>query len=142
MHWKITNRALHERKEFSKNHELEEFIPFSVTYIAPKTPKNLAGSTVSQIHVLWYKYPMFSLLFKDKRAVKERWNREKGLKSCSFFFFFLLFLLFNTAHIAYGSSRLGVESELQLPAYATATAAMMDPGHVCSLYHSLSTLDP
>ena len=31
--------------------------------------------------------------------------------------------------------RLGVESELQLPAYATATA-MWDPSHICNLHHS------
>ena len=31
--------------------------------------------------------------------------------------------------------RLGVELELQLPAYATATA-MRDPSHVCDLHHS------
>ena len=31
--------------------------------------------------------------------------------------------------------RLGVESELPLPAYATATATQ-DPSHVCDLYHS------
>ena len=31
--------------------------------------------------------------------------------------------------------RLGVESEQQLPAYATATA-MWDPSHVCDLHHS------
>ena len=33
--------------------------------------------------------------------------------------------------------RLGVESELQLPAYTTASAAP-DPSHVCGLYHSHS----
>ena len=33
--------------------------------------------------------------------------------------------------------RLGVESELQLPAYATATA-MTDPSHICDLHHSHS----
>ena len=33
-------------------------------------------------------------------------------------------------------SRLGVESELQLPPYATAMA-MQDLSHVCELYHSL-----
>ena len=37
--------------------------------------------------------------------------------------------------VAYGSSQLGVESELQLPAYTTATA-MWDPSHVCNLHHS------
>ena len=31
--------------------------------------------------------------------------------------------------------RLGVESELQLPAYTTATATW-DPSHVCDLHHS------
>ena len=31
--------------------------------------------------------------------------------------------------------RLGVELELQLQAYATATA-MQDPGHICNLHHS------
>ena len=31
--------------------------------------------------------------------------------------------------------RLGVQSELQLLAYARATA-MQDPSHICSLYHS------
>ena len=34
--------------------------------------------------------------------------------------------------------RLGVESELQLPAYTTATATL-DPSHICDLHH---TLDP
>ena len=33
--------------------------------------------------------------------------------------------------------RLGVESELQLPTYATATAtATLDPSHLCDLLHS------
>ena len=31
--------------------------------------------------------------------------------------------------------RLGVKSELQLPAYATATATR-DPSHICDLHHS------
>ena len=43
--------------------------------------------------------------------------------------------------LAYGVRRLsevprpGVESELQLPAYTTATA-MLDPSHICNLHHS------
>ena len=37
--------------------------------------------------------------------------------------------------MAYGVLRLGVESELQLPAYTTAVA-MPDPSHVCNLHHS------
>ena len=38
-------------------------------------------------------------------------------------------LLFRTAPVAYGGSQARVEWELQLPAYATATAAP-DPSHV------------
>ena len=37
--------------------------------------------------------------------------------------------------VAYGSSWAGVESELQLPVYSTATASL-DPSHVCDLHHS------
>ena len=37
--------------------------------------------------------------------------------------------------MSYGSSRLGVESELQLLACATATA-MPDPSHICDLHRS------
>ena len=32
--------------------------------------------------------------------------------------------------------RLGVKSELQLPAYATATATVLDPSHICDLHPS------
>ena len=46
-------------------------------------------------------------------------------KTVRIFFFF-----FRAAPVAYGSSQLGVESELQLLAYATATATQ-DPSHVC-----------
>ena len=49
------------------------------------------------------------------------------------FIYFLLFL--RSTLVAYGNSRLGVKSELQLPAYTTATA-IQDPSHVCNLYHS------
>ena len=35
--------------------------------------------------------------------------------------------------------KLGVESELQLPAYDTATA-MPDPSHVCSIHHQLMAM--
>ena len=53
----------------------------------------------------------------------------------SFFFFFgfLPFLGLFPRHMEV--PRLGVESELQLPAYPRATATR-DPSHVCSLHHS------
>ena len=49
---------------------------------------------------------------------------------CFFFFFF-----FRAIPATYRGSSLGVESELQLPAYTTATA-MQDPSRVCDLHHS------
>ena len=52
-----------------------------------------------------------------------------------FGFFVCLFvcLLFRAAFVAYGSSQLGVKSELQLPATATATP---DPSFIYHLHHS------
>ena len=53
--------------------------------------------------------------------------------SVSFLPYFLpSFLAFWAAHVAYGSPRLGVTSELQMPSYAT---AMPDPSHVFDLHH-------
>ena len=47
------------------------------------------------------------------------------------------FFLFRATTVAYGSSRVGIKSELQLPAYATATAtAKPDLSYVCDLCHS------
>ena len=51
------------------------------------------------------------------------------------FFVFLPFLGLLSRHVEV--PRLGVSSELQLPAYATATAtATGDPSLVCNLHHS------
>ena len=55
---------------------------------------------------------------------------------CIFLFCFV-FLLFRALPAAHGGSRLGVKSELQLPANATATAtATQDLSHVCDPHHS------
>ena len=48
--------------------------------------------------------------------------------------FLFLFLVFRAAPMEV--PRLGVESELQLPAYTTATATA-DPSRVCDIRHSL-----
>ena len=53
--------------------------------------------------------------------------------SLYFFFFFCLFLGPHPRHME--SPRLGVELELQLLTYTTATATQ-DPSHICNLYHS------
>ena len=48
---------------------------------------------------------------------------------------FCFFLLFRAVPVAYGSFQAGVKSELQLLAYATATATP-DPSRVWDLHHS------
>ena len=54
----------------------------------------------------------------------------------TFFFFFGLFLIFLGPHPWHMEvPRLGVERELQLPAYARATATP-EPSHICDLQHS------
>ena len=50
-----------------------------------------------------------------------------------FCFVLLIFLGLHLQHMEV--AMLGVESELQLPAYATATA-MLDPSLICKLHHS------
>ena len=50
-------------------------------------------------------------------------------------FFFVCFGLFWAASTAYEVPRLGVESELQLPTYFTATVSP-DLSHTCDLHHS------
>ena len=60
-------------------------------------------------------------------------NGLKNNKSINIHFFLSFFFGPQTWHIEV--PRLGVESELQLPAYATATATQ-DPSCVCDLHHS------
>ena len=52
---------------------------------------------------------------------------------------FFIFHLFRVAPTAYEVPRLGIELELQLPAYTTATATR-DPSHICDLHHSSQQL--
>ena len=53
------------------------------------------------------------------------------------YLFILLFFFFKGPHVRHMEvPRLGVESELQPPAYTTATA-MPDPSRICDLHHSL-----
>ena len=59
-----------------------------------------------------------------------------SFSSSFFFFFFFFFFCFLGPHLGHiEAPRLGVESELQLPSYTTATATS-DPSCVCNLYHS------
>ena len=61
-------------------------------------------------------------------------GKDQGRRQFAFLFvYFLCFLGLHLWHM--GVPRLGVESELQLPSYATATA-MGDPSCVCDLHRS------
>ena len=72
-------------------------------------------------HYLKYHYIYLSKLYIKSQYIP---------KAHHFFFF-----LFTATPVAYGSSRLGVESELQ-SGYATATATL-DLSHICDLHLSL-----
>ena len=63
-----------------------------------------------------------------------RWNQDPAPRLYYFFWVFV-FLLFRDVPSVYGGPRLGVDLELQLLAYATATATW-DPSCVCNLQHS------
>ena len=60
---------------------------------------------------------------------------SSDLYNLCYFLFLSLFSLFRATPAAHGSSRLGVQLELQLLATATATA-LWDLSHVCDLRHS------
>ena len=73
---------------------------------------------------------------------RKRQNMKQRLKYCInvkflffFFSFFFSFFAFQGCAMTYGGSQLGVKLELQLLAYATATA-MPDPSHICDLHQS------
>ena len=54
----------------------------------------------------------------------------------------VIFFSFLEPHVQHKEvPRLGVESDLQLPAYTTATA-MRDLSHICDLHHSYSSGQP
>ena len=63
-------------------------------------------------------------------------ERRKDERLFFFFFFFFFFFWFLGPYLQHTEvPRLGVQSELQLPAYTTATATL-DLNHVCHLHHS------
>ena len=67
------------------------------------------------------------------RSILNLLNSIQPYPRCLFFCFVLFVLLFRAIPAACGSSQARVESELQLPATAT---AVWDPSHFCNLYHN------
>ena len=70
---------------------------------------------------------------------QETWNTQRPAL-CGFFGLFLFgFLGPHPGHVEV--PRLGIQSELQLPAHTTATATW-DPSRICDLHHSLIRTTP
>ena len=65
-----------------------------------------------------------------------RWYLTVVLREVMFFIFLIFFVFLGPYLQHMEIPRLGVLLELQLPAYATATATR-DRSHICDLYHSL-----
>ena len=71
--------------------------------------------------------------YESYRHYKKTILMNTDAKVHKFFFFFSVFLGPHLQHMEV--PRIGVESELQLLAYTTATA-MADPSRICNLHHS------
>ena len=56
-----------------------------------------------------------------------------------FYYYYFCFFVLHLQHMEV--PRLGVKLELQLPAYTTATATMLEPSHVCNLHQFSATPD-
>ena len=65
-----------------------------------------------------------------------QWKLKEHCKSTIYVYKIYIYIYFRAAPEAYRGSRLGVKSEMELLAYATATA-MQDLSHVTELHHSL-----
>ena len=81
---------------------------------------------------LWHYWDFYIWI---PEPIRGHFLSSPSVHSLKFLRFFLGGGLFRAAPVAYGSPRLGVESELQLPAYTTAPATQ-DPSRVCDLHHS------
>ena len=87
---------------------------------------NMMGSTFQDLGAS-------SVLVKKVAKMKGISEKDINGKYITSYFFFLL--LFRAVPAAYEVPSLGVQLELQLPAYATATATR-NPSRVCDVHHS------
>ena len=87
-----------------------------------------------EVHFIQGRKTLSSSYILSKWQFRHHYSSVFSCCCCCFFFFvFLPFLGPLLRHIEI--PRLGVQSELQLPAYARATATQ-DPSRVCDLHHS------
>ena len=86
---------------------------------------------------IWiYFFPEMDVMLSQKRKkCLTAKHTHQGLIITTFFFSFSFFGFLGPHSRHMGVLRLGIGSELQLPAYATITA-MQYPSHVCDLHHS------
>ena len=100
------------------------FLPISLTLKGvPMVWKDLLLPEISQSYSL----------FREKDKALRYLNLKKKKKNCNQKFFFFFYLGLHLQHMEV--PRLGVESELQLPAYTTATARQ-DLSCICNLHQS------
>ena len=82
----------------------------------------------------WWCFWGFIRIFQEE--VRLNWDSKENNVRVYHFIIFLFLFLFLGLHLWHMEvPRLGVQSELQLPAYTTATT-MRDPSHICDLHHS------
>ena len=74
-----------------------------------------------------------AVLIKEDGKLPETLALNSSLPCAPSMLRYMVFLVPHVRHVE--TPRLGVESELQLPAYATAIATP-DPRHICDLHHS------
>ena len=78
-------------------------------------------------------YVQYTCIYTMQEEMRGRGITCRVTTSAMSFFFLMSFLGLHPWHM--DVPRLGDESELQVPAYTTATATQ-DPSHICSLHHS------
>ena len=116
-------------------------------YVCASIPLD-TKQTIKKISKFWISFCInFNYCCVLFEKILWHWSMmQKSLwpQSCQFVLFCLLFFVFLGLHLLYMEvPRLGVQSELQLPAYTTATATQ-HPSLVCDLHRTKlrATPDP
>ena len=119
--------------------ERQHPVPFLLSQSNRSNNHNNNGETVT-FKSLILKISKISWSSEDTAFLLTRWLQSclgSGSEfDCILIFFFFFFSCFLGPHLQHMEvSRLGVQLELQLPAYTAATVTW-DPSRVCDLYHS------
>ena len=119
----------------TRNYEVSSSIPSLAQWV--KDPALPWASTAPIRPLAWEPPYTSSAALKKTRGKKRKWrDLEKQLIWVGFFVLFFVFFFSKLRLWHMAVPGLGVESDLHLPAYATATA-MPDPSHICDLWCSL-----